>query len=195
MNKVTKMFIVRHGQTEWNCSNRLQGQLDSPLTSLGISQVLEVKQKLVNKNIHIAYSSPLQRAIDTTALIVSNWPIKAVVRSDLAEMQLGKWQGKTYREVEKNYSKEFVNFMQHPELYLLPGAETYKQFQERVILEIKYIFYKNHGKNILVVSHGIAIKVIFAYVMKMKLSEIAEINMLDNGKYIRLKKYDCINIV
>jgi len=178
--------LVRHGQTHWNLENRLQGQYNSPLTSLGVNQAIKVQQNLLAKNIHIAYSSPLLRAIETTTLIVEDWPIKILIRDDLAEMKLGPWQGKTVEEIKTSHPREFFIFNESPHQYQLLGAETFKDFQQRVILEIKKIFRENIGKNILVVSHGIAIRVCIAHVLQMELMEIANIAVLDNGDFFTL---------
>jgi len=194
MKNLTTLFLVRHGQTEWNLGNRIQGQLDSPLTPLGVNQSINMQQKLLSKNIDIAYSSPLLRAVETTALIIDKWKIKMITRYNLSEMQLGPWQGKTYEEIQQNYPEEYVNFCNKPDQYCLTGAENYADFQQRVIAEIQSIFYNNIGKNILVVSHGIAIKVFIAYVLKMNLTEIVNLATLDNGTCLTLK-YESEQIV
>jgi len=187
MKNLTTLFLVRHGQTEWNLENRIQGQLNSPLTPLGINQSINMQQKLLPKNIDIAYSSPLLRAVETTALIIAKWNIKMITRYNLSEMQLGPWQGKTYEEIQKTYPQEYINFCNKPDQYCLTGAESYADFQQRVIAEIKSIFYNNIGKNILVVSHGIAIKVFLAYVLQINLTEIVKFATLDNGTCLTLK--------
>jgi len=188
MNTVSTLFLVRHGQTEWNLAKRSQGQLNSPLTNLGRSQAKQVKDKLLLKNIHKAYSSPLLRAVDTTSLIIDSWPITMQVRQNLAEIHQGPWQGRTYEEIQQRYPEEHYNFWEKPDKYQLSGAENYLELQQRVVFEIKNIFKQNRGKNILVVSHGIVIKVIVAFILHKTLAEIAQVSLLDNGKYICLKQ-------
>jgi len=183
----TTLYLTRHGQTQWNLEQRLQGQLNSPLTQLGKNQAFHTQQKLLNKNIHIAYSSPLLRAIETTALIIGDWPVKMLTRDNLSEIHLGPWEGKTYTEIQQSHPIEFQNFWHQPDKYQLPGAENFLQLQQRVIQEIKSIIDSNIGKNILVVSHGIAIKVILAYVLKKCLSDLGQIDVMDNGDYICLE--------
>jgi len=188
MNHTTTLFLTRHGQTQWNLDQRLQGQMNSPLTQEGKFQALQTQQKLLNKDINIAYSSPLLRAVETTALIIADWPVKMLTRDNLAEIHLGPWEGKTYAEINNSHPKEFADFWYHPDRYNLPGAETYHELQKRVIKEIKDIIKENLGKNILVVSHGVAIKVILAYVLNKCLGDIAQIDVMENGDYIRLEQ-------
>jgi len=183
----TTLFLTRHGQTQWNLEQRLQGHQNSPLTTLGRSQAFQTQQKLLNKNIHIAYCSPLLRAVETTALIISDWPVRMLTRENLSEIHLGPWEGKTYSEIENSHPEQFKHFWEQPHKYQLTGAETYLQLQQRVVKEIKNIILDNVGKNILVVSHGIAIKVILAYVLNKCLSELGQIDVMNNGDYICLE--------
>ena len=70
----TNIFLVRHGETEWNKLNRLQGNQDSPLTKNGIKQAHEVKKSLEQYVIDKAYVSPLKRARDTIDIILISHP-------------------------------------------------------------------------------------------------------------------------
>lgn len=184
---VTTLFLARHGQTQWNLEQRLQGRMNSPLTQLGIEQAFAAQQKLINHDIHIAYCSPLQRAVETGALIVADWPIKLVQRDKLSEISLGPWEGKTYSEIKQSDPTQFDNFWNRPHQYQLAGAETYQQLQTRVLEEINQIIRENIGKNILVVSHGIAIKVILAHVLKKCLSELGRLAVMENGDVLRIQ--------
>ena len=190
MSHSTKIFLTRHGQTQWNLDQRLQGHLNSPLTQLGKNQAFETQQQLLNKDIHVAYTSPLLRAVETTALIIADWPVKMLTRDNLAEIHLGPWEGKTYTEIKNTHPKEFADFWERPDDYQLPGAETYHDLQNRIIKEIKNIFKENLGKNILVVSHGIAIKVFLAYVLKKCLGDIAHMNVMENGEYLCFEEHN-----
>ncbi|MFK5987131.1 MAG: histidine phosphatase family protein [Pseudomonadota bacterium] len=184
----TNLFLVRHGQTQWNLDGRVQGQLDSSLTKLGKGQAKQVRKRLLTKNIHIAYSSPLYRAVDTTALIINNRPIKIHIRQNLSEIHQGSWQGLTYKKIQQIAPEELDNFMNKPTKFFLPGAESFLDFYQRVISEITHIFNKHKGKNILVVSHGIVIKAISAFILHQSLTKIPLIPLLDNGDFICLKQ-------
>jgi broad specificity phosphatase PhoE len=189
MNDIeTTIFLSRHGQTKWNLSNRFQGNKDSPLTEIGIKQANDLKASLNGKNIHVAYSSPLKRALDTVKIITSGTPIKVIERDGLREINLGPWEGKTRKETQLSYPVEFSDFWNQPEQYLLFGAETYEELQERVVCEIKSIFLDNPGKNILVVSHWIAIKVVIAYFSGKNLSYLPEIFDINNGQFLKIVK-------
>ncbi len=189
MNDIqTTILMARHGQTEWNVSNRFQGNKDSPLTEIGIKQANDLKASLNGKNIHIAYSSPLKRALDTAKIITSGTPIRVIERDGLREINLGPWEGKTRKEAQLSHPVEFNNFWNQPEQYLLFGAETYEELQKRVASEIKSIFLDNPGENILIVSHWIAIKVVIAYFSGKALSYLPEIMDINNGGFLKIVK-------
>jgi len=181
------LYLARHGQTEWNLIDRFQGQLDSPLTELGKKQALQSREKLLKKNIHIVYSSPLSRALDTAKIISQEWPVELHTCNDLMGMRLNQWQGKTLVEIQKMYPEEFVNFFSYPDKFNLPGAENYFDLQERVINSIHNILQKYTSHNILVVTHGIVIKALISHVKTNTVAGIAGIELLENGSYICLK--------
>lgn len=73
---MTNIFLVRHGQTEWNQQNRLQGHKNSPLTENGRQQAIKTREALHNQIIDKAYVSPLQRATDTLDILLEGRPEK-----------------------------------------------------------------------------------------------------------------------
>ena len=98
------LFILRHGQTEWNLAGRYQGSLDSPLTALGRAQARQQRQVLQSLGETLigadAFVSPQKRALDTAALALEN--IAGPDKSDprLAEIKFGGWEGKTRGEIK-----------------------------------------------------------------------------------------------
>jgi broad specificity phosphatase PhoE len=189
-NNTTNVFLVRHGQTEWNLFNRIQGQKNSPLSEAGKKQAYKIREKLKDKEIKVAYSSSLGRAVETAAIIIDDLPIKLIQRDTLNEIALGPWEGKTLEEAKKIYPVEYEQFWDYPEKYSLSGSETYHELQERTVHEINSIIDKNIGSNVLVVSHWIAIKVILAHFFNRNLSELSEVMDIKNGSYVMIEKKD-----
>jgi len=145
---------------------------------------------LKDKEIKVAYSSSLGRAVETAAIIIDDLPIKLIQRDTLNEIDLGPWVGKTLEEAKKMYPVEYEQFWYYPEKYSLSGSETYHELQERTVHEIKSIIDKNIGSNVLVVSHWIAIKVILAHFLNRNLSELSEVMDIKNGSYVMIEKKD-----
>jgi len=185
LNK-TIIFLVRHGQTEWNLQNRFQGHKNSPLTTKGIEQALQVKKSLSQYEIHKAYVSPLKRAKDTINIILNGRGIKIIQKNNLKEINLGPWEGKTRKEMKKSHPYEYNQFWNNQDKFFLSGAETYQQLQNRVVMELNNIFQKEQNKTILVVSHWIAIKAATAYYASIPISKLSSLTDIGNGKFSTL---------
>ena len=188
MTTETKIYLVRHGETEWNKQKRLQGHKDSPLTPNGIAQAYKTKKLLDELPIDHAYVSPLNRARSTIAIILEGRPLKVVVRPNLKEINLGAWEGKIRSETELSHPDEYLAFWKKPDAFKLAGAETFQALQDRVVEELEQLFREGDGKNIFVVSHWIAIKVALAHYSSTPLSELPTIADPKNAGVLCLSK-------
>ncbi len=184
----TNIFLVRHGESTWNIEKRWQGSKNSDLTLLGMSQVEKARVTLSNIKINHAFVSPSKRAIDSIKILLNNKAIKTIVLNDLREITLGAWEGKTHKEVEKLNPVQFYNFWNKPELFNLENAETYERLQNRVVSVLQNMFNQYSGSNILVVSHGLSIKVAMAYYLKIPISNLSKINDPLNAQIICVSK-------
>ncbi len=186
----TNIFLVRHGETEWNKEDRLQGNKDSPLTSSGIKQAHEARKSLEKIHLDRAYVSPLTRARNTLEIILKGRDLEAVTIDNLREMNLGPWEGKTRKEIARRHPDEYMLFLEKPDLFSLPGADTFQKLQKRVVEELESIFIKGKNQNILVVSHWIAIKVAIAHYSSISLARLSDIADPINGEFLCLSKRD-----
>lgn len=189
MNKtVTKILLIRHGETEWNREIRIQGNKNSPLTEKGIKQALDAGEKLNKIEIDSVYSSPLERAFKTAEIIVKDRNFKIIKRDNLREINFGPWEGRTKKEIKISDPSEYYNFMNRPDHFSLNGAETCIDVQKRIVSEINNILDKNTGKTILVVSHGISIITAALYFSGLSLSDLSSSFTLSNGEILIIKK-------
>lgn len=186
--KITNIFLVRHGQTLWNLEHRWQGNQNSNLTDLGIKQANITKSTLSKQPLHKAYVSPLQRAQDTMQIILKERNIDIEINNDLREINLGPWEGKKQENTAISHPNEFKAFWETPEIFSLQGAETFKELQARVIEAINNIFFQNEGQNIVIVSHWISIKVALAFYMKKPLSFLPNMDNPKNAEVLCLRK-------
>ena len=184
----TNIFLLRHGETTWNLEKRWQGSKNSDLTLLGIAQVEKAKVNLSHIKINHAFVSPSKRALDSMDILLFGQPIKAFVLNDLREITLGSWEGKTHEEVEKINSEQFYNFWNKPELFNLENAENYEELQHRVTTVLENLFNEYEGSNILVVSHGLSIKVAMAYYSKIPISNLSKMKDPLNAEVICISK-------
>lgn len=155
---MTRIYMVRHGQTEWNKLSKVQGRTDIELSETGTLQAKLLAKRLERENIDAIYSSSLQRAL-RTAEIIAEYKNCSVNKSEKYwEICFGPWEGMTINEIKERYSEHFRVYREDPASFSLPGAETFLELSERTYMGVKEIVKSHVGKNILIVSHGMAIK-------------------------------------
>ncbi|SCY56726.1 histidine phosphatase family protein [Alkaliphilus peptidifermentans] len=183
---MTKLFLTRHGQTEWNLEGRLQGHKDSNLTDVGEQQAKLLGERLKDIEIDVIISSSSGRAYRTAELICGDREIDILPNDNLKEINIGDWEGQLVVEVEEHSPDEHHNFWNLPHLYQPSGGETFQQLHTRVSNEIEKIITEHYGKNILVVTHGVVLKALISYF------ENKEIKDLWSGAFMHST---CLNIV
>ena len=138
------IYIVRHGQTDWNVEGRYQGRKDIELNEVGINQAKQLKEKLSNIKFDIVFSSPLKRAYKT-AQIITDHPI--IVDDRLIERSNGDLEGKLKSETINavDFTDENDNRM---------GIETLSNFRSRISDFFNFLDKNYRGRNVLVVTHA-----------------------------------------
>ena len=150
-----KLFLIRHGQTEWNSQGRYQGAQDTILTETGIKQARLAKKYLSRVNFANFYSSPKKRALKTANIIAEGLNIKINIREDLKELNFGKWEGLTFENINTSYKQDYQNWLSDPYNNAPTGGESFKVLLERAGNEINKIVNENpEGSNVGVVTHG-----------------------------------------
>ncbi|EDS77809.1 phosphoglycerate mutase family protein [Clostridium botulinum C str. Eklund] len=196
---MTTIYLTRHGQTEWNLNKRLQGWKNSPLTELGISQAKALSERLKNIEIDVIYSSPIERAYKTAEIVKGNKDIEIIKHDGLKEFNYGDWEGLTIDEIERNpmYSQELDNLFNNPNEYKPFGGETYNKLIERIDITMNEILKKNKDKKILIVTHGMTLKVLLHYFNKnMTLDDIVKLPVMGQTSLTQIDivdgKYDLV---
>ena len=162
---MTKIIIVRHGESKTNELGLLVGQGDFPLTDLGLSQAEQTAEALASEQIDAVYSSDLGRAMDTANTIVKYHPDLTVIPSEgLREWNLGDLQGKEYKDLLVQYPAIMDAFKSEGEVPPIPNGESQEDFQNRVSGFMDRIAAENIGKRLLFVSHGGATQRMFTHV-------------------------------
>jgi probable phosphoglycerate mutase len=169
----TTLYIVRHGETEWNVEKRLQGHHDSPLTQLGELQADWLHEALKEVEFDGIYTSSSQRAVRTTEIISRQQKSPIVKVDQLREMYLGEWEGKRQSDLLKSEPHEFQSFWHTPHLFQPTTGESFLEVQDRVIDKLKQI-HRNHYSDspLLIVTHTVVVKVLMAYFEGRPLSNI-----------------------
>ena len=190
-DKVLKLYIVRHGETEWNVIKRFQGQLNTPLTEKGIKKLKETGKKLENVLFDEVYTSELGRTVASAEIILNenngykNNKLELKKLAELNEVYFGVWQGLTYEEVFLKYPEEGNNYFYNVKNYKAENVEAEKleDALERFLKGINKILDSYESGNILVVTHGTVFEMFMNYVANNSIFDIDERTLMGNGDY------------
>ena len=148
------IYIARHGETEWNAQQRIQGHTDVPLSARGQEQAQMLAQRLAGLPIDAAYASDLRRAADTARVVIAGRDTPLALTSELREYNKGVFEGLTPAECEA----------QHPELYAAslvndldfapPGGETIRETGARLHAAVSRVRRAHCHESALIVGHG-----------------------------------------
>ncbi|MFL0249301.1 histidine phosphatase family protein [Clostridium neuense] len=154
----TTLYLVRHGETEWNALGKFQGSKDIVLSPDGISQAKYVSDRLKNKFDYI-YSSPLKRAYKTASIIALQSNMEARILNDLREIDFGEWEGLTVKEIKDNFPKQFEIWKNDAtEGPICGGDLSIRNASIRAKNVILNTVRMHEGKRIVMVAHGGIIK-------------------------------------
>jgi phosphoserine phosphatase len=129
---MSRAYVARHGETDWNHAGRYQGRLDtSRLTELGLAQADALAQALAGQHITRIVSSPLQRCIETAAPLAQRLGCSIEVDERLIEIGHGSWEGRLRSEIERDDAELFRLWQSHPELVEFAGGESLVRVRER----------------------------------------------------------------
>ncbi|UOQ44780.1 histidine phosphatase family protein [Halobacillus salinarum] len=160
---MTKIYLTRHGQTEWNVEGRMQGTQDSALTSLGVKQAEWLGSSLQSEPMDLIISSSSGRAVKTAELIRGTRNIPLETNDRLKEINLGEWEGRLQSQIQKFFPYEYKHFWEEPHLYESTEGEDFAEVIERAGRELEQLALDNEGKTILVVTHAVVLKCLMAY--------------------------------
>ncbi|MGL4357274.1 histidine phosphatase family protein [Cetobacterium sp.] len=171
-----RIYFVRHGETIWNTLKIFQGRSNSPLTELGIEQAKKLSNFLKDIEFNKIYSSPQERAMQTTRLILGDRDMDITPIDEFQEINMGKVEGIPREDFEKNYPIEYHNFW-HNAVDYNPAAyegESYEEILHRVKIGLNKLISENTSGNILVISHGVTLKAIFNIINEKGIDEFSK---------------------
>lgn len=176
--QIERVYIVRHGQTEWNAIGRWQGFAPVPLNDEGHTQAKKLGAYLRTCPIGDVYSSDLPRALQTASYVTA--PLGLTPRPDprLREIHLGRFQGLSKEEINARYPGQLEAMHADYMDYLLPDGESRRQLQARAYAAWREIVEQGTGPEVVIVSHGGTIK---ALMMKLFESDAPALRKVDFG--------------
>ena len=151
-----RIYVARHGQTQWNVEDKVCGRTDLPLTEEGQRQAQILCDRIGERNIDLIIASPMLRARQTAAPAAEKYGIPMIVDSRLIEQDYGIYEGVSrFDEGFLSNKRQFA--------YRYPGGESMMDVAHRVYALLEEIRQKHEGKNVLLVCHGGVCRVIRTY--------------------------------
>lgn len=174
-----RLFLVRHGETDWNREGRLQGGQDIPLNALGREQAAEAARRLRALTPDFAQSgyvaSPMQRARETMTILRRELglpPEDFRIEDRLRELTFGAWEGFTWREVRKA-ERELAQARERDKWgFVPPGGESYRMLAERIRPVLEGL-----AADTVMVSHGGVARAVLALVGAVGTAEAAKVDI------------------
>lgn len=178
---MTKLYLIRHGQSEWNELNKIQGQKNTSLTNLGKEQARSLANRLTSESIDMIYTSDLNRAYDT-AKIISEQIDKPLSSSEfIREINFGPWEGLTISEMQDIYKEQYSIWIKEPDKLNMDGAESLQVLKDRAMKWVESIIQENDGKKIAIVSHGATLKVLILGLLDISLTHYKNFSISNVG--------------
>jgi broad specificity phosphatase PhoE len=154
---MTRLILIRHGQTDWNAESRWQGQADVPLNSHGLEQARRLGAELAGAGIQAVYVSDMQRALQTVEPLARLTGLPVRIDPRLREIHVGDWQGLLVSDIVARYGELFRRRQADPSEFAPPGGETLQQVQQRAYMVLDEILQQHPHETVAIVGHGFVI--------------------------------------
>ncbi|WP_040789559.1 histidine phosphatase family protein [Nocardia paucivorans] len=188
---VRTLILLRHGQTEWNADDRMQGQVDTELTDLGRRQAKEAARELVTRKVIGIVASDLKRAYDTAMILAESTSLEVKRDERLRETHLGEWQGMTSREFDAAHPGARVAWRMDAS-YSPPGGETKLQVGARALPVVRELYAERQdwpGATIILVAHGGLIAALTAALLDLPPRSWPALGGLANASWVQLSSH------
>ncbi len=157
---MTKIYLVRHGQTAWNLGEVFRGRADIPLDETGKKEVHLAGEALKHETLHAIYSSPLSRSMETAENIAKFQNVPVTPLEAIIDISYGEWEGKPLVEVQEKYPDLYSIWLREPEKIQFPGGETLDEVRSRTMDAVERLVAEHTDENIALVAHRVPNKII-----------------------------------
>ncbi len=178
----SRIFLVRHGETNWNKEGRFQGQIDIPLNNNGKEQASKASKYLDDIKFNKAFSSSMHRPYETAQIILKKSDLKIIKIDDLVEIGHGLWEGKLENEIKKQWSELLKKWHDKPEQVKMPEGESIAEVSERSVKAWEEICRTQKDNDLtLAVAHDAVNKTLICNILGINYSNIWMIKQGNGG--------------
>jgi broad specificity phosphatase PhoE len=184
---LSRLLLVRHGETTWNREQRWQGHADAPLSPLGHEQARDLAERLRRAvpEATAIYSSDLARARDTAAPVAAALGLRPAEHPGLREMDVGLWSGLSREDIRERFAADWSRIADGEDLPR-GGGETLAAFADRVLGTLRDLVLRHHREPVVVVTHGGVIRLVVVHVLGLELAELRRIPPVANVELVEI---------
>jgi len=158
----TRVYLIRHGATELSAEDKFAGAVDVLLSDTGRKQAQLLGQRLSREKICAVYASPMKRTVATAELIAEPHRLEVMRVDELREIAHGRWEGKSRKDVEREYKEEYHRWENDPFTFAPLGGESGLQVTARALPALLQLVEKHPGNPFIVVSHKATIRLLLS---------------------------------
>ncbi len=162
---VTRLFLVRHGQSDGNAAGRFGGHTATPLSELGKKQAEITAEALAKERINIIYSSDLLRAVQTAEPLARLLDLPIITSADFRERKVGVLEGKTFDESKAEHPNDYYALVNRNIHHVITDGESYRELLKRATNALHEVLRAHYGANIVIFSHTGAICFLTLYLL------------------------------
>jgi broad specificity phosphatase PhoE len=162
---MTRVYLVRHGTTDWNKEEIFRGRLDCKLNETGQAEARALAEYFTDIPLQAIYSSPLSRAMETAQAVAEAKALQVVPHPEFIDIDFGEWQGLPLKEVREKYSELYRLWRERPEAIHFPGGENLARVRARAGEGLQKVVRENPDKTALILSHRVVTKVLICTVL------------------------------
>ena len=177
-----RIFLLRHGATDWNLAGKCQGLTDVELNAAGREQAEAAAKLLAGETIAAIYSSHLKRARDTAAAVARRHGLAALVEKNLHELDHGALEGLTFVEIQNTHTDFIRVWRERPAEAVIPGGEPLAEVGRRAWTALERIIARHRAdETLVVVSHNFPILAVVCRILDTPLNRYREYHVAPGG--------------
>lgn len=188
---MARFILIRHGQTAWHSDGleRAEGRAQVDLDEVGVGQARATAARLARCQVSALYSSPLQRALATAAIIGGQGGLAPQPEPGLIDIYYGRWQGMTHEEARADDPALYRMWLTRPYQVTFPGGEGLAQVRDRAVAAVQALASRHDGQTVVLVCHKVVIKALVGHFLALGdagfwrfQQEFCALNVLEAGR-------------
>lgn len=179
---MTKLLIIRHGQSQANLDGVFVGHVNSPLSDLGMQQAeLTANYIVSNYHVDVVYANDLDRAFYTGKRVADLLGLSITADDQLREIYAGDWERVKFDDLSANYGEPYQLWLRDIGRAKCTNGESVAQLQERFVAEVRRIARENDGKTVVIASHATPIRTFMTYCSGCDITRMKDIPWVSNA--------------